>query len=310
MVVPIATERGLRRGGGIGWLALAGVTWGTSGTIGTLLRAASGLPFLAVAGYRVFVGGLLIAAFLLVTRGVRLPRTRAGWGRIAAIAAASAAYQFGFFSAIGYVGVAVATLVAIGATPLMVIAVEALTGWQRVTGRLALTLAVAGAGLILLVGTPAPTGAGLAGTLTGVGLALVASASFATISLLGARPEPDYHDATGTAAAFLLGGAVVLAVAGLTGGLAFTPTPPAVGLVLALGLVPSAVAYLSYFRGLRTQSSTTGSLVSLLEPLTATTLATVVLGERLTPSAAVGAGLLLSAVALTATASRGGGRPA
>ena len=39
MVVPIATERGLRRGGGIGWLALAGVTWGTSGTIGTLLRA-------------------------------------------------------------------------------------------------------------------------------------------------------------------------------------------------------------------------------------------------------------------------------
>ena len=33
-------------------------------------------------------------------------------------------------------------------------------------------------------------------------------------------------------------------------------------------------------------------------------------GERLTPSAAVGAGLLLSAVALTATASRGGGRPA
>ena len=137
-----------------------------------------------------------------------------------------------------------------------------------------------------------------------------ASASFATPSLLGARPEPDYHDATGTATAFLLGGAVVLAVAGLTGGLAFTPTPPAVGLVLALGLVPSAVAYLSYFRGLRTQSSTTGSLVSLLEPLTASTLATVVLGERLTPSAAVGAGLLLSAVALTATASRGGGRPA
>ena len=74
-------------------------------------------------------------------------------------------------------------------------------------------------------------------------------------------------------------------------------------LVLALGLVPSAVAYLSYFRGLRTQSSTTGSLVSLLEPLTATTLATVVLGERLSAVELVAmACVIVASVGATRTA--------
>lgn len=288
---------------GIGWLALAGVTWGTSGTIGTLLREASGLSPVAVAGYRIAVGGAMIAAFLLVAGRFRPPRTRAGWGRVAVVAATSAAYQFGFFSAIPFVGVAVATLIAIGATPPLVIAAEALTGRQRPTGRLAATLTLAAAGLVLLVGVSAPTGADTLGTLAGAGLALIASASFATISVLGARPLPGHSDATGTALAFLLGGAVVLAASGDIG---FAPTPASVGLLAALGLIPSAVAYLSYFRGLRTQSGTTGSLVALLEPLTATTLATLVLGERLTPPAALGAGLLLAAVTLTASTPRTG----
>ena len=70
-------------------------------------------------------------------------------------------------------------------------------------------------------------------------------------------------------------------------------------LVVALGLVPTAVSYLSYLRGLRTQSGTIGSLVALLEPVTATTLAALVLREWLTPPAALGAALLLSAVVLT-----------
>ena len=54
---------------------------------------------------------------------------------------------------------------------------------------------------------------------------------------------------------------------------------------------------------------TTNSVVSVIEGGEPTVIPNAE-GERLTPSAAVGAGLLLSAVALTATASRGGGRPA
>ena len=283
---------------GLGWLVLAGVTWGTSGTLGVLLRGESGLSLLPAGGYRILVGGLLILAFALLTGRVRLPRTASAWRRVAALGLASGLYQVSFFSAIGFVGIAVATLVTIGSTPLMVLAVEALTGRVRLTGRLALALAAALVGLVLLAGSP-PAGLPLPDALVGAGLSLVAGASFAGISLLGANPDPAFDDATGTGLAFVGGGIVVLAVASAFGPIGFTVTPWALVLVVALGLIPSAVAYLSYLRGLRTQSGTVGSLVALLEPLTATTLAAVVFAEWLTPVAAVGAALLLAAVVLT-----------
>lgn len=283
---------------GLGWLVLAGVTWGTSGTLGVLLRGESGLALLPAGGYRILVGGVLILAFVLLTGRLRPPHTASGWRRVAALGLASGLYQVAFFSAIGLVGIAVATLVTIGSTPIMVLAVEALTGRVRLTGRLALALAAALTGLVLLAGSP-PAGLPLADALIGAGLSLVAGASFAGISLLGANPHPDFDDATGTGLAFVGGGLVVLAVASTFAPIGFTVTPWALVLVVALGLVPSAVAYLSYLRGLRTQSGTVGSLVALLEPVTATTLAAIVFAEWLTPLAALGAALLLAAVVLT-----------
>ena len=283
---------------GLGWLVLAGVTWGTSGTLGVLLRGESGLSLLPAGGYRILVGGLLILGFVVLTRRLRLPHTASAWRRVAALGLASGLYQITFFSAIGFVGIAVATLITIGSTPLMVLAIEALTGRVRLTGRLGLALGAALVGLLLLAGSP-PEGLALGDALIGAGLSLVAGASFAAISLLGANPDPDFDDATGTGLAFVGGGLVVLAVATLFGPIGFTVTPLALLLVVLLGLVPSAVAYLSYLRGLRTQSGTIGSLVALLEPVTATTLAAVVFRELLTPVAAVGAALLLAAVVLT-----------
>lgn len=283
---------------GLGWLVLAGLAWGTSGTLGVLLRAESGLPLLSAGGHRILVGGLLILAFTLLTRRFRLPRQRSGWVRVAGLGLATSVYQMAFFSAIGFVGIAVAALVTIGSTPVLVLAIEAMTGRTRLTGRLGLALAAALIGLALLAGSP-PEGITLTDAAIGSGLACVAGASFAAISIMGANPDPDFDDATGTGAAFVLGGIAVLSIASAFGPIGFTPTPPAVLLVLALGLVPSAVAYLSYLRGLRTQSGTTGSLVALLEPLTATVLAALVVGEWLTGPAAVGAGLLLTAVLMS-----------
>lgn len=283
---------------GLGWLALAGVTWGTAGTLGVLLRDASGLGLLPAGGYRILVGGILIIGFLLATRRVRLPRTRSGWLRVASLGSASALYQATFFTAVGHVGVAVAALITIGSSPLMALAVETLTGRVRPTGRLLAALGAALVGLALLSGSP-PAGITAADALAGTLLSLVAGASFAAISLLGANPNPDFDDATGTGLAFLGGATLILAVASLVEPVTFTPTPAAVGYALALGLVPSTVAYLAYLRGLRTQTGTTGALVTLLEPVTATVLAAVVFGEWLTPAAMVGAVLLLAAVAAT-----------
>jgi DME family drug/metabolite transporter len=67
--------------------------------------------------------------------------------------------------------------------------------------------------------------------------------------------------------------------------------------LLYLGVVPSALAYALFFAGLRTVPGAVASIVTLLEPLTATALATTFLGERLAPAALAGGVLVLAAVA-------------
>ncbi len=54
---------------------------------------------------------------------------------------------------------------------------------------------------------------------------------------------------------------------------AFRPSLAAVGLLVALGTGPTAVAYTLYFRGLRSAPASTAALLSLLEPLSGTILA-------------------------------------
>lgn len=90
-------------------LIIAGFAWGTAGTLGTLLSRSSGLGFLAVAGYRNTIGGLLVLAVVLLTRRFRAPRTRAGWTRVLAIGAFSGGYQMCLFTSVGLVGVPLAT---------------------------------------------------------------------------------------------------------------------------------------------------------------------------------------------------------
>ncbi len=289
---------------GVLLLIVAGLSWGTSGVLGTLLVREAGLSFLAVAGYRVLVGGLLLAAFALIGRRFRLPRTRAARRRVLLLGGASAVFQLAFFSAVGAVGVSVATLVAIGSAPVFVLVVDLLTGRQRLHPRLVAALVCTGIGLALFVGTP-PAGIDPGAAVLGCVLAVIAGAAFAGISLLGSRPDPDFDDVTGTACAFWAAGLLVMVVAWIAGGpIAFTPTGPAVLLVFLLGLIPSAIAYFSYLTGLKAHSSTTGVLVSLLEPVTGAVLAAVVLGERLPPPGLIGAALLLVAVALAAWPSR------
>ena len=295
-VVPV--EHSTRRG--IGWLVLAGLCWGTSGTLGTLLRRESGVGFLSVASLRILVGGLALILVVSALGRLRLPSTAGTWGQIALLGLASGAYQVGFFLGVGTIGVPLATMVAIGSTPVMVAIVDVLTHRVRLRWPLFLSCLLALVGLALLVG--APDSRDTTALTLGVIGSLVAGAGFASISLLGTRLRPDFDAVTGTGVAFLLGGLLVSVVAVFAPGdeplLPHEWTPAAIVWVVALGVVPTAVAYLSYLRGLRTQTGTVGSLVSLLEPVTAAVVAFFVLGQRLTPVGLVGMVVLLAAVAV------------
>jgi DME family drug/metabolite transporter len=285
--------------GSLSALVAAGVLWGTGGPLGSLLSRVTGLSMLAVADYRLLVGGAAIVAVLAAARH-RLPRGAAAWRRIAAVGLLSAVFQSGYFTAIALTSVSLATLITIGATPVLVLVAEVRSGSRRVTGRVLVTVLLALAGLGLLTGVP-PGRIGLVQVLAGSAAALVSAAGFAAVTLLGARPVDGLDELTMTGTGFAIGGALLAPFAVLGGGLGFAPAPAAVGLVLALGVVPTAAAYLLYFRALRDASAGTAAVLSLIEPLTATVLAVLFLGERVN-AATIGGGALLTAAVLLASA--------
>jgi DME family drug/metabolite transporter len=86
--------------------------------------------------------------------------------------------------------------------------------------------------------------------------------------------------------------------AGLVSGMALPPRIDAVGAVVFLGLVPTAVAYTSYFAGLHHAGAAAGVVAVLLEPLTATLLAVLLGHERLGGTQILGAFLLLVSIGI------------
>ena len=284
-------------------LALAGALWGTGGLLGSLLATASGLSPLSVAAARLLAGGALLTAFNLAARQ-RPPRGRAAWTRIGVQALLAAGFQSAYYASIALTSVSLATLITIGAAPVIVQAAELAATRQRPSRDNLATIALALASLALLVGPPAG-GNGETALLAGAGLALLSAAGFAATTLIGATPVPGLGDLALTGYGSALGGLALLPLALPGNGtalaaLALHPSPTALGLLAALGAGPTALAYALYYRGLRSTPPSTAALMSLLEPLTATVLGVLLLGNRLGPARIAGMALLSISVIVTA----------
>jgi DME family drug/metabolite transporter len=161
-------------------------------------------------------------------------------------------------------------------------------------------------GLGLLVGLPSG-GFRETAVLASAGMAVLAAAGFAAVTLTGSRPVPGLDDLTVTGLGFTIGGLALMPLAAATTGLSFRPDPAAIGLLLALGAGPTAVAYTLYFRGLRTAAAGTAALLALLEPLTGAVLAALILGDHLGATGIAGGAILAAAVLLAVATSRPGG---
>ncbi len=285
---------------------MAGLLWGTGGLTGSLLSRTAGLPALSVAAYRLGTGGALILAFLVLTgrrrpSGRRWPAGRAAWIRVTAIGLLAAVFQSCYFTAVSLSSVSLATLVTIGSAPVIVLAAERVRGRRRIGRPAGCATGLALTGLGLLVGLPSG-GLPERAVLASAGLAVLAAAGFATLTLISATPVAGLDDLTATGFGFTLGGLLLLPAAAVSGGLGFTPGPATLGLLATLATGPTAVAYTLYFRGLRTAPAGTAALLSLLEPLTGTVLAALILGDRLGASGIAGAVILAVALVLAGVA--------
>ncbi|MEU7316632.1 EamA family transporter [Streptomyces sp. NPDC007083] len=299
---------GLPVGQGLLFLAAAGATWGTTGAAVDVLHSSSDLGPLAMSFWR-YVGGL---ALLLVGRALlrrrparpsRPGRDTPARGRSRYVVRLStglcmALFQTAYFAAVPATGVAVATIVTLGAAPVFVTLGARVVLRERLGRGGMCAVAAAPAGLAVLV----LGGGGGEVRPAGVALALLSAVSIA-VSVLLARwvgstgsPESAF---TLTAWSLGVGAVALLPCAAVEGVLPHTGEPLRVALLLLyVGAVPTALAYPLYFAGAAVVRAATASVVMLIEPLSATVLAVGLLGERLTLPMLLGATVLLAAVVL------------
>ncbi|MEV6593896.1 DMT family transporter [Streptomyces acidicola] len=304
---------GLPTGRGLLYLIVAGAAWGTAGAAASLVYRASDMGPVALSFWRCAAGLVLLLA-------VRLPRprpvaalgaVREPLGRKALRAGATgiglAVFQTAYFAAVDETGLAVATVVTLGAGPVLIALGARLTMGERL-GRGGVA-AVAGAlvGLAVLV-------LGNGGTSVrpwGVLLAVVSAGGYCVMTLLTRWWGRDGGvDASGTTAWTFAVASLCLLPLGLAEGLVPATAQPTLilSLLAYIAAIPTALAYALYFAGAAVVRSATVSVIMLLEPVSAAVLAVVLLGERLTAATVVGTLLMLGSVAGLAVAeARGAG---
>ncbi|PRX49546.1 DME family drug/metabolite transporter [Prauserella shujinwangii] len=292
------SSAGTRARAGSFSLLTAGVLWGTGGLTGSLLGDAASLHPLAVAAYRLLLGGAFTVLFLGCAGGLRaFPRTRAVLRRLLVAGALLAAFQACYFAAVLLTSVSVATMTTIGSVPVFVAVAEAVAERRRPAGATLCSVAIALLGLALLTGSPDGTPDRLR-LFGGLAFALAAGAGFATLTMATRRPVKGLDPLRTTAFGLLAGGLLLLPLA-LWAGMSLPSRLDVLALVGYLGAVPTALAYTAYFRGLRTARPVLAALSALLEPLTATLLAVLLLGDRLGVAGWCGAVLLAGSLAVS-----------
>ncbi len=278
----------------------AATLWGTVGIATRALYELAPTNALSIGFFRLALAvPALVLATHLMTGSVRFATTRCDLWLMLGLGIAMAAYQVFYFAAIGQVGVTIAVLVNLCSAPVMVALFSAVLLRERPTVRVGIAMLCAVVGTVLLVNAR-PGDAAVAGSLAlGVGLALLAGLSYATVTLFSRALAPRYHPLQPIMVGFALGAVTLLPFA-LAGGLVVTY--PAVGwlLLLHLGLIPTALGYLLFLGGLRSTTATAASIATLFEPLTSTVLAWWLFDERLGIIGVAGGLLLIAAMVVLA----------
>jgi drug/metabolite transporter (DMT)-like permease len=249
--------------------------------------------------WRALAGAMVLGGCLATRRrpggvaAVRRTGRAVAIGRLALAAVAGLGLNLALFEALARLPVAMA-VAAFGCYPLLVAAWEAIS--RRVaSGAVTVgTAVVAIAGLILLI-RPDPS---LPAPAAGLFLAFLAAALHAVYILLGRGGWGEIGDGVATflivATAALGLGALAVATQA-TAVLAPLSDPGLTGLLLLEGALAGAAAPLLFLAGLRRIGATRTAVLSLCEPLAATLLAAVTLGQLPAPSQLLGGALLVSA---------------
>lgn len=303
----LSTRRDLSTDGlsGIALVMLAAGLWATVGVAVQMTPGATQVPDTLLAAARTGIGGpVLLASWFFAMRGKLAELRGLSLRPLAVFGVASSAFQICLFRCFDQLGVTVAIFLTVCLPPVLGAAWAALAGGGRLswTGALALAVALAGMALVALGGPGADEmGVTLSGLANGIG----ASVAFVAMSLAAANlsrkaPAIVVAGAGLTLSAVLLTAMVIASGAwqGMTTDLS-AASPATLVVILYLGLLPTALAYLCYCRGMaKCRTPVVGLVASMVEPVLAAFLAALLVHEAIVPVTWVGCLLLMGAMVL------------
>ena len=294
---------------------VAAALWATVGVAVQVTPEARNIPEMVLAAARTGIAGpMLLAVWAVGSKGRLAEVWRLSPGPLVVFAVASAVFQVCLFRCFALLGVTAAVFLTVCLPPVLAWSWAALrgTGGLWVQSAPALALALAGMALVSLGGRGAdvPGGMPLAGVVSGVFASIAFVAMSFAASALSRRSRPILVAGTGlTLSAIILGGlACGLGGVGFAGVWTGHAGSGPVMLVVYLGLMPTALAYLCYCTGMaRCRTPVVGLVASMIEPLLAAALAALLLGERVSPTMTAGCALLLGAMVVLWRSERGAG---
>ncbi len=276
------------------WLVLlAACLWGTNGTAEAL--APSGAQPVIIGTLRIALGGVVLLIFAAARGALRDRKRWAPWPTLFA-ALAMAAYQLFFFAGVARTGVAIGTIVGIGSTPILAGPIGFLVRGERPSRCwvVATTLGVLGCALLVLVGEKVHV------DLLGIFLAICAGGSYAVFTTMSKGLIEEHAPEAVMAVTFCLGAVFVLPLL-FTANLGWLRQSSGILVILHLGVITAALAYILFAYGLKLIPVATAATLTLGEPLTAGLLGIFYLREPVTLYELVGILLIFMGLAVLST---------
>lgn len=262
-------------------IVIASLLWGTTGVTASYT---TDLSPLAIGAFTMGVGGVwlsLAARKSLVRdyRKLRLHPKLVFFGALCVVI-----YPLAFYSSMFFAGVAIGTMVSIASAPLFAAILERLFSKKPISTQWFISFLFGALGIMFLALGKAPINASTESSnfmhVIGVALGLVAGLAYAGYSWVAKQLiDLGANSKSAIAIQFACAALFLLPSLWFTGENLFT-NQINISIVFYMATVPMFFGYLLFSYGLRTISASNATLITLIEPLFATLLAILIVGEK------------------------------
>jgi drug/metabolite transporter (DMT)-like permease len=256
------------------------------------------IPPLTLVAARVSLAALILLAILRV-QGIALPRSRKSWKQFAFTGLTYNALPFFLISwSQQHIDSALAAIL-VGATPLFTMLMSRLLGGNEQLDRAKVIGALVGFGGVFVLFIPGLVG-GVQVTILGMAAAVGAAASYGVALVYSHKYLRGQPPLVGPTAQLTMASLFLIPLSLIIDqpfSLAL-PSMKALGALLLLTVLSTALAFTLYYRFLEQTSATNLSLVTYLNPIVATVLGVLLLSEQVGPTTFLGTGLILFGAAI------------